>query len=67
VSTVKQRMDTHARSAGNVAKRLENQLETLNKSRDAAQEEVENLRKRLMELVETRCSKVLADMEAVYK
>ncbi|KAL8559592.1 hypothetical protein ACOMHN_008303 [Nucella lapillus] len=66
VSTAKQHVEDHARAAGHVATRLEDQLEELTKSRDAAMAEVDVLKKRLLEMIETRTAKVLVDMDDVY-
>lgn len=60
-------MESHARAAGHAAERLEDQLEQLRKSRDAAMEEVAALKQRLLDLVETRTTKVLADLENIYR
>ena len=60
-------MESHARAAGHVAERLEDQSEQLRKSRDVAMEEVEALKKRLLELVETRSARVLADLDSIYR
>ena len=59
-------MESHARAAGQMAERLEDQLEQLRKSRDVAMEEVESAKKHLLELVEARAAKVLADTDIVY-
>ena len=67
VSSAKQHVESHARAAGHVAERLEDQLEQLRKSRDVAMEEVEALKKRLLELVETRSARVLADLDSIYR
>lgn len=60
-------MESHARAACHAAERLEDQLEQLRKSRDAAMEEVAALKQRLLDLVETRTTKVLADLENIYR
>ena len=60
-------MESHARAEGHAAERLEDQLEQLRKSRDAAMEEVAALKQRLLDLVEARTTKVLDDLENIYR
>ena len=68
MSSAKQHVESHARAAaGHAAERLEDQSEQLRKSRDAAIEEVAALKQRLLELVEARTTKVLADLENIYR
>lgn len=67
MSSAKQHVESHARAAGHAAERLEDQLEQLRKSRDAAMEEVAALKQRLLDLVETRTTKVLADLDNIYR
>ncbi|KAK7104884.1 E3 ubiquitin-protein ligase TRIM56-like [Littorina saxatilis] len=66
LSNAKQHVETHTREAGHVAERLEDQLDQLRKSRDTAVEEIESLKKRLLEVIELRCTKALADVENSY-
>ncbi|KAK7481143.1 hypothetical protein BaRGS_00027576 [Batillaria attramentaria] len=66
VANAKKHIDDHARAAGHVAERVEEHLEQLTKSRDVAVEEVESLKRRLVEMVEARSAKLLTDIESTY-